>query len=288
MSHEAVLLMTHFLGGPIPAAYARLSAEAGPGRDVWVLYNRSDAPPGDPPAPEGWRVFPFHAADLRALGFPHKGRRLSAWDVELFVLLFARRNPSYRYVWGVEYDVAFTGRWSTLFDAFADSPADLLATTIHRYPVHPAWENWKTVRTPAGRPRPDSLLRAFMPCHRLSRRGVLALEQGYAEGWAGHYEATVPTVIARAGLILEDIGGDGEFVAPGNRNRFYTNTPSADSLAPGSFVFRPARATPGAEPDRLWHPVKPDRLRGGWATGRRARLARWVRGLFDRADGATP
>ncbi|MDA8231075.1 MAG: hypothetical protein M0006_07030 [Magnetospirillum sp.] len=268
--------MTHFLDSRIVAHYRRLVAEAGEGRDVAALYNRGDDPgPGYAPPPD-MRLFAFDAADIRGLGFPYKGRRLSARDVELFAMWFARRRPEYERYWVLEYDVDFSGQWRTLFDAFAGSPADLLATTVHRYGVNPEWENWETVRTPAGRPLPSGLLRAFLPCYRISRRGIEALMGAYDNGWRGHYEATVPTILEGAGLIIEDMGGDGEFVAVGNRNRFYTNTPARNALSPGTFVFRPVRETMGAEPDRLWHPVKPPETRGGWATGRRAVLGRWA------------
>jgi hypothetical protein len=57
--------------------------------------------------------------------------------------------------------------------------------------------------------------------------------------------------------VLEDIGGNGEFVRPENVNRFYTNTPLDEDHAPGSMVFRPARSWTGARRNMLWHPVKP-------------------------------
>ena len=280
---EAVLLMTHFLDDWIYGQYNRLVAEAGEGRDVIILYNRDDNPhPGSHPIPDGVRIFSFSAADLRGLGFPNKGRKLSARDVELFLLYFALQHVGYTHLWGVEYDVAFTGRWHNLFDAFKASPADLLATTIHTYSINPRWDNWTSVRSPKGRPPVRDLVRAFMPCCRLSRRAVDTLTSAYEAGWSGHYEATVPTILLKAGLILEDMGGDGEFVAPGNHNRFYLNTPTNNSLSPGSFVFRPVRMVPGWEPGRLWHPVKPPlyQVQAGWMTGRRAALVRWVRSLI--------
>jgi hypothetical protein len=58
-------------------------------------------------------------------------------------------------------------------------------------------------------------------------------------------------------MTLEDMGGTGEFVRPSNINRFYRNTPSAASLGPGTFVFRPVMDKPGHEPNMLWHPVRP-------------------------------
>jgi hypothetical protein len=283
-----ILLMTHFLDDRIVAQARRLRAEAPADMDVAVLYNRSDDPKPGYAVPPDIEVFAFGAENIRGLGYPRKGRRLNPRDVELFVVHFHRRRPDYIYYWVVEYDVAFTGAWGGVFEAFRTSRADLLTTTLHRYPVNPIWENWASVNSPEGRPARQTLLRAFMPFYRISRRALAALDEAYAEGWTGHYECTVPTILASQGLILEDFGGDGEFVADGNRNRFYTNNPASNDLAPGSFVFRPIRSAPGPECNHLWHPVKPPSLPDGWVTGRLhilSRLARtWMRAGLTRVE----
>ena len=36
----------------------------------------------------------------------------------------------YDFVWGVEYDVRFSGNWTVLFDALGDTSVDLLANEI--------------------------------------------------------------------------------------------------------------------------------------------------------------
>jgi hypothetical protein len=275
---SVILLMTHFLNGRIVAQARKLRAEAPEETDVVVLYNRSDDPNPGYVLPPDIEVFAFGAENIRGLGYPRKGRRLNARDVELFVMHFHRRRPGYVHYWVVEYDVAFSGRWTVLFDAFADSDADLLATTLHRHAINPGWENWRSVSHPEGRPPSTTLLRAFMPFYRVSRHGLAVLDAAYSEGWTGHYESTVPTILHGKGLVLEDIGGDGEFVRPGNVNRFYTNNPGDNTLAPGSFVFRPVRVAPGPESDTLWHPVKPPTVSDGWTTGRRHLLSRWASG----------
>jgi len=83
-----------------------------------------------------------------------------------------------------------------------------------------------------------------------------------------------------AGLVIEDFGGDGEFVASGNRNRFYTNAPSHCYLVPGSLVFRPMRIMPGLRRNHLWHPVKPlrDKL-GGIQQQLQRKMAAFLRSL---------
>jgi hypothetical protein len=279
---EAVLLMTHFIDESIVAAYRRLAAESGK-RDVFVLLNDSDNPNPGFRVPDDVRVFRFTVADLRRLGYPFKGRRIRDKDIELFSFTFWKRHPDYARIWVVEYDVAFTESWGVLFDAFADSDAALLATSIHRHAVNPAWPNWPSVRTPDGRPDLDRLVRAFMPLYRLSREGYAALDTAYRRGWEGFYEGIVPAILMEAGLTVEDIGGDGEFVRPGNRNRFYTSTPSSDQLSPGSFCFRPVHSEPGPGPERLWHPVKPPTHRIGWPIRRRQQILHRAKVLASQA-----
>ncbi|MGE5546326.1 MAG: hypothetical protein ACM33T_05485 [Solirubrobacterales bacterium] len=275
---EAVLLMTHFVDDAIVALYRRLAGEAG-ARDVFVLLNQTDNVNPSYRIPADVKVFGFTVADLRRLGYPFKGRRLRDKDIELFPFTFWKRHPDYDRIWVVEYDVMFTGRWGDLFDAFATDDAGLLATSIHRHRVNPTWPNWPSVRTPEGPPDPARLVRAFMPLYRLTREAYVVLDAAYKRGWEGFYEGIVPGILMEAGLTVEDIGGDGEFVRPANRNRFYTSTPSSNELSPGTFVFRPVRTTPGTEPGRLWHPIKPDSNRVGWPIRRRQQIVHRARVL---------
>jgi hypothetical protein len=280
-TREAVLLMTHFIDPMIVGHYRRLVSESG-GRDVFVLLNKTDDVNPSFNRPPDLKVFEFTVDDLRALGYPIKGRRIRDKDIELFSFTFWKRNPGYDRIWVVEYDVMFTGLWFELFNHFNTNPAALLATSIHRWAVNPSWPNWPSVITPHG-PPPDltNYIRAFMPLYRMSREGYAALDAAYKDGWEGFYEGIVPRILLDAGLTVEDIGGDGEFVAEGNRNRFYSSTPSDNTLSPGSFVFRPIFTHPGQEPGRLWHPVKPPQAthRTGWPIKRREQIVHRARTL---------
>ena len=280
-TREAVLLMTHFIDDMIVGQYRRLVAESG-GRDVYVLLNKTDDINPTYRRPADLRVFEFTVDDLRALNYPIKGRRIRDKDIELFSFTFWKRHPEYARIWVVEYDVAYTGHWSELFEHFAGSPAALLATSIHRWAVNPNWPNWPSVETPAGPPGDLSgFIRAFMPLYRMSGEGYEALDRAYKAGWEGFYEGIVPRILLDAGLSVEDIGGDGEFVAPGNRGRFYASNPADNTLSPGTFVFRPIYAQPGQEPGRLWHPVKPPQAthRTGWPIKRREQFVHRARTL---------
>jgi hypothetical protein len=204
----------------------------------------------------------------------HKNFNFIPGSTDLPVLLYYNNNPGYDYYWVVEYDVRYSGSWRDFFSSFAKSEADLLGTTLTRYGDVPGWFHWPSLDLLDRPARQDTYLRGFFPIYRLSNRALARLDQDYSRGIKGHYEGLLPTVLLRAGMTIEDIGGDGEFVRPENRNRFYRNTPTAKTLSPGSFVFRPVMARAGKEQNTLWHPVKHI---PAWR-----RTARWVARLIGR------
>jgi hypothetical protein len=256
----------------IAEQFAKMSRECSGQFDVFLLCDNSKNTFDH--LSKNNRIFLFTIEDLASLGYPgksdaahlsgghqkdrhHQRFNFDPGNVDLPVLLFFRANPQYAHYWTVEYDVRFSGSWETFFSAFAGNQADLLGTTLSRRNQAPAWHHWPSLHL-AGKPvREEQLLRGFFPVYRLSRRALAQLDGDYRDGVGGHFECLVPTVLSRAGMAIEDIGGDGAFVRPGNLNRFYRNAPHSASLAPGTFVFRPAMDRAGEEPGKLWHPVRP-------------------------------
>ena len=82
--------------------------------------------------------------------------------------------------------------------------------------------------------------------------------------WQGHYEFILPTVAKRAGLRVEDLGGEGSFVPPGRERSVYVGKSPQGRPPDLTFGFRPPRhdyfhEKPGTFPQHgmLYHPVKP-------------------------------
>jgi Protein of unknown function (DUF3405) len=176
-------------------------------------------------------------------------------NIDLPLMWFFQDNPQYEYYWVMEYDVRFTGHWMEFFRHFAPSRSDLLATTIFDYGFRPGWDNWKTLKAPKRIPE-AGLVRALFPLYRLSNSALQALHLAYSEGWSGHYEVTIPTILKIRGRTLEDFGGSGRYVAPGNHNRFYRNSPDIAGLAPGTFTVAPNEISTAYPENLLWHPIK--------------------------------
>ena len=270
-ANDAVLFRAHAHTPASERELKRLAGELGGAYDVWLVGYCLTS--GQLDEFHYDRTLAYQQADLVALAYPGKFADVD-WQNpvghnDLPVMKFFQDHPGYERFWIVEYDVRFSGPWSTLFSDLASSSADILSTTVQTYTENPAWHHWAFIRTgedtvPLGR-----MVKGFMPFSRLSRAALAAIHERYRAGWSGHYEGTWATIASLRGLAIEDIGGSGSFVPPRRRGMYYSNASLDPDLSPGTFVYRPpfaeeelsasspmameiARISPGV----LWHPVK--------------------------------
>ena len=264
MPREAILYLSHTVNNAQWRDYARLRRECAGFADVHYISNlNTDVVP-----PEFTKTFPITPTKRAALGHPSRTGHTGWWmdtgpthtrDIQSgfdqAILVFRSMRPEYDYYWLVEHDVDFSGAWSNIIRAFADNRSDLLCSSLHRFETNPTWCWWNSIKWPDGA-KPE-LVRGFFPIARLSGRAIDVIVSAGRDGIDGFYELVWPTVLHHKGLIIEDFGGDGEFVQSTNKNRWYTSTLTSQNLYPGTLVVRPIRFRPGREPNKLWHPVKP-------------------------------
>jgi len=261
--NTCIAFISHVLNPAIRDAFDRLVREAPADHDV-VFVLSSDDPGAETARVPAGRMVRIGRDSLLRLGYPAKCAP-DGWaidgNLDLVFLEFRRLRPGYDRFWFVEYDVHWEGRWEVLFEHFRGSDADVLGTTMQAIDEVP--HKLETLTYPAlvvpdalGWRR-EAMIKGFLPICRLSRAALDALDRAYAGGLGGHYEISVPTTAAQAGLAVEDIGGRGRYVRPENQDRFYVATGATYTHSPGSFVFRPQPKVL-ARPNTLWHPVKPD------------------------------
>lgn len=260
----AVVFLTHTWHGHVRTRYLDLADAVPPDHDLRLAFDATEAEPDDVAAAErvaGESLYPFRFPELSSPRYPRpwagdNDARLIPGNVGLLLLHLARTGRGYERYWLVEYDVAYSGDWGAFFGHFRSNESDLLGTTFQPHRVLPEFHWWDALESPDPVPR-EELYRGFFPVMRITHRGLDALDRAYSDGWSGHHEVVLPTALPRYGAEIEDIGGEGPFVRPGNENRFYTNTPWRTGLGPGTFIYRPPRRWPGLRPGKLWHPVKP-------------------------------
>ncbi|MBB5353725.1 hypothetical protein HNR46_003986 [Haloferula luteola] len=149
------------------------------------------------------------------------------------------------HLWIIDNGVHFDGEIKTLEAAFASSDSDMLATALRRYAEEPGWHWWSSLQAPKGEKPLSHGVAMLLPLIRLSRQAAEAVLKGFEEGWNGHLEAVIPTLVNRAGLKIEDIGGFGSFTPPDRIGRWYDDR-TWHWEGPVSFV-----------PGKLHYPVNP-------------------------------
>lgn len=253
----AILFMAHYLNDSILREFYRLRKSQSSHVDVRILYDNSKKTFDESHFDGSSGYFLYDINDL-IRNYPFLDRttpQIVPGNCVFPMLLFAQKNPC-KYFWRIEYDARFSGDWKMFFDSFEENDSDLLGTTIYRYEFRPDWNWWNSLKAPSAILDKKWFLRGFFPVLRLSKKAIDLLENSYRDGWRGHDEVTIPTILNYYGYTIEDIGGDGEFVKPDNRNRFYTNTPGSPGLAPGTFVYHPYPCNYSDIPNMLYHPVK--------------------------------
>ena len=240
-TRDVVLYRAHMMNAASARAFKKLQEEL-PNYDHFVLGYSEDANMHVLSAFLKKNILLIGKRELRELDYPkrlHDSNNQPRGE-DPVLLWFFRHFNQYDYYWSIEYDVRYSGSWLTLFEQLALSQADLLATNVYDYKDLRNWPQWSNFDWSTQNIENEGKCKAFLPFCRLSRRALLVLDVAFRQGLTGHFETTFATVCRLKGLLIEDVGGYGPYTPESRQGKHYTSTPNADSLSPGSFVFRPA------------------------------------------------
>jgi hypothetical protein len=258
-----VLYLCHLRSKGAAQECRRICDAVRPAADVWLLYHSNGK--SAPLDVSGTRVYPFTDESLSALSYVRFASTIVPGSCHFPVLQFFRDHPDYDYYWLIEYDVRFSGDWNELFGSFANHHVDFLTSHLRDYADEPKWVFWQPLSHPHKQIPLADRLRSFSPIYRLSNAALRYLDQVQQEGWRGHMETLVPTLLFQGGFRLGDFGGTGKFVLPEHENKFYVDSPPDETgaLRQGTMRWRPAfsRLRPKLsritwERNKLFHPVK--------------------------------
>lgn len=255
MKNRCIAVAAHQVTGKTVELIRVLMEQCSPRYDVFLIYDNSA---------RDYRHGLAASAKVHLFDLDYLGRQYDLTSCHerggiipgncIFPFLDFMRWYNYEIIWCLEYDVWFTGAWTTLFDCFEHNGCGLLGTTLRTPETHPHWFWWNSLVAPPMVRSDFQRLAAYLPAFRLTREAADALEASYAAGWRGHTEVSVPTIIDYVGLGVEDIAA----VSQANplRPRFYDNSPGRPKLSPGTFVCPPAEFEPVYRENFLYHPVK--------------------------------
>ena len=196
-------------------------------------------------------LFVFTSDVLNELAYtPIEKGKLVPGSNHFPLLKFYKENQGYVYYWLVEDDVRFSGEWKDFFDSFASSTSDFLSSVIETKAENPNWYWWTSLKAGNEVIVEEKLLKSFNPIYRLSRQALACIDAYLRIGWMGHHEVLLPTLLYNKGFLVEDFGGEGTFVRPENKAKFYNDT-----------SMRIAPVLPDDRKNYLFHPVKEEKVR---------------------------
>jgi len=255
-SSVAFIFLTHILSGSIFNEYKKIQTSTEGLGVPWFLFQ--GAADQLSRVRKIKNVYTVSRADLLAMDYPNLNPEIVPGSVLFPLLRFYNHHPEYRYYWLIEYDVRFSGNWRVLFSDFSGFEADFIAAHVRNYSEEPDWERWNISHPTQSIPLEDRL-RCFHPVLRISNLALNFISSVYRQEWRGHSEVLLPTLLQQNGFSIQDFGGNGSFVPPGMKNKYYTDAlPNRKGfLDTGSMRYRPSYARPGLERNKLYHPIKP-------------------------------
>lgn len=242
MEKQAFLIVTQEISKHVLKLYNKIKAAVPNPEDVILLFHaRGSALPN---VPEGVRVETFTNDVMKNLGYKPIRTKLVPGSNHFPVLEFFLKNPQYQYYWCIEDDVTFSGEWSHFFNSVNKYDYDFVTSHIRRYTDLPDWFWWDTYRVP-GKDFDTDMINSFNPAYRISNRALKFIDLSLKNGYRGHHEVLLPTLLRSGGYTLADLGSDENHV-----------TPCLSLCTLGTMRWKPVFFRPGPKKNHLYHPVK--------------------------------
>ncbi|WP_035141091.1 DUF3405 domain-containing protein, partial [Flavobacterium daejeonense] len=204
-------------------------------------------------------VFYFTDNILTDFNYKSLGEKLIPGNNHFPLLKFYKENPDYDYYWCIEDDVRYTGNWAHFFEYFENFDKSFISSHIQRFVDDPYWPWWGTLAYNGMTLKKKYFIRSFNPIYRISKEALSFIDQELLNGWQGHHEVLLPTLLYAGGFEIMDFGGKGEFVSNGDEDKFYFGNYIQNSdieNTASTFRWRPIHEKMGEIPNKLYHPVK--------------------------------
>ena len=248
---QAILFLSNKSNEWALKAYYALVQSMQMDADVYYVYHQQgeELPVSLQSVPN---LFPFTSSILQDLGYtPIEEGKLVPGSNHFPLLKFFKEHQEYDYYWMIEDDVRFSGEWKVFFDSFSANHTDFLSSVIETKKENPNWFWWSYLKTSTENISEDKLLKSFNPIYRLSHQALACIDEHLRNGWMGHHEILLPTLLNYRGFQIEDFGGNGFYVVKeANRNKYYDKT---------SMGLNPL--IPDGRKNYLFHPVKEEKVR---------------------------
>lgn len=255
---QVFLFQCHFLSGSIINEFQKISDAAGDTGDSYILYCSNSNNP--PEKLNDFNHFIFSQSDFESSPYFKIGQSFIPGHGQFPILKFYQMNPSYDFYWFIEYDTRFSGNWKYFFTYFDHIHKDFITSQIRRPPDEPGWHWWRLVH-PSNQIPSTERLASFNPIYRISNKALAYLHQSMEDGWRGHSEVLMPSLLSGNNFTLMDFGKNDTLVPGNNHANFYSTCLSGRRSKTNNYTvrYRPYFLIWGLRKNKLYHPVKPVR-----------------------------
>lgn len=258
MTQTAVIFQAHVWSAIHALRYERLCSDLGSRADCYLMFDGSAGEETRAAVGAHAEARFFSAENLqKSLGYSFFSERGLVPGSQHFPLLEFSRQTDYACYWLIECDVEFSGNWASLLDRASDSDADLICSHLHPCSAAPHEVWWRSLAAPAalglGTPL-DWAYSAFLPVSRFTARALRAVDRAHQDGWRGHSEVLIPSVLNHSRFELADLRAFGPLYLPPGRDPV-TRKPYHGSLRWRPEVSANEFVMQGV-PDTIFHPVK--------------------------------
>lgn len=247
-NNHAFLILTDCVSDAMIQLYIQVRAATASFGETYILYHSKAGKPESKLA--GYNTYIFTDSVMSGLGYTPLRNTLVPGSNHFPILKFHLDHPNFEYYWCIEDDVVFNGDWSTFFnEVIKNVEYDFISSFIKYYKdkINPDWFWWNSFSKPGREIDLNDLLMSFNPIYSISNRAAKFLDQSLKDGWIGHHEVLMVTLLYLNNFEIKDFGGNGSFVPFGFNDKFYTNE---------TYLWRPAFQTPGRLLNKIYHPVK--------------------------------
>ena len=172
--------------------------------DIIFLYHQKEKL-----VPDTIKKFPhyiFTSNILQDMGYRAIAPHLIPGSNHFPILKFYLSHPDYDYYWLIEDDVYFNGNWKSFFALFTTYTFDFISAYLRKYQEEPDWYWWNTLQTGRERIDEENKIHSFNPIYRLSRQALAYLHEALLNGWSGHHEVLIPTLLLQRKCSMADMG----------------------------------------------------------------------------------
>jgi hypothetical protein len=241
---QAFLIVSQNPTKRVVKLYCKIKAAVADRGEVFLLYHNKKNQ--EPVLPDGINCITFTTDILKDLQYKPIRTKLVPGSNHFPVLQFFLTHPEYSYYWCIEDDVEFNGEWSDLFESITPwMKYDFITSHIRRYKDVPDWSWWDSYRVPGEDFDSDKLINSFNPIYRISNHALKYIDTCLKNGYRGHHEVLLPTLLMRGGFSIADFSTKENYV-----------TPHLSFCTPRTMRWLPVYLFVGNMRNKLYHPVK--------------------------------